>query len=63
MQSLVKEGLVQQDAASSHYALGAAALSIGIAALRRVDAVEIAGTQMKLLTATHAMSGGVADLD
>ena len=60
MQSLVKEGLVQQDAASSHYALGAAALSIGIAALRRVDAVEIAGTQMKLLTATHAMSGGVA---
>lgn len=60
MQSLVKEGLAVQDAASSHYDLGAAALGIGIAALRRVDAVELAGAQMKQLAANHAISGGVA---
>ncbi|WP_151719465.1 IclR family transcriptional regulator [Gemmobacter serpentinus] len=60
MQSLVKEGLAMQDPVSSHYDLGAAALSIGIAALRRVDAVEMAGVQMKQLAENHAMSGGVA---
>lgn len=60
MQSLVKEGLAQQDPVSSHYDLGAGALGIGIAALRRVDAVELAGVDMKLLAASHAMSGGVA---
>ncbi len=60
MQSLVKEGLAVQDPVSSHYDLGAAALSIGIAALRRVDAVEMAGLQMKQLAGNHAISGGVA---
>ena len=60
MQSLVKEGLAVQDPATSHYDLGPAALSIGIAALRRVDAVEMAGTQMKQLAQSHAMSSGVA---
>lgn len=60
MQSLVKEGLVQQDPATSHYDLGAMALSIGIAALRRIDAVELAGQHMKQLAESHAMSGGVA---
>ncbi|WP_283179446.1 IclR family transcriptional regulator [Gemmobacter sp. 24YEA27] len=60
MQSLVKEGLAAQDPVSSHYDLGAAALSIGIAALRRVDAVEMAGMQMKQLATNHAISGGVA---
>ncbi|MFC3058636.1 IclR family transcriptional regulator [Paenirhodobacter populi] len=60
MQSLVKEGLASQDPVSGHYDLGAGALSIGIAALRRVDAVEMAGVQMKQLAANHAMSGGVA---
>ncbi|UFS67554.1 MULTISPECIES: IclR family transcriptional regulator [Paracoccus] len=59
MQSLVKEGLAVQDPASSRYDLGPAALSIGIAALRRVDAVEIAGTQMKQLTENHGLSSGV----
>lgn len=60
MQSLVKEGLAVQDPVSSHYDLGPAALGIGIAALRRVDAVELAGAQMKQLAASHAISGGVA---
>lgn len=60
LQSLVKEGLAAQNAASGHYDLGPAALSVGIAALRRVDAVEMAGLQMKQLAENHAMSGGVA---
>lgn len=60
MQSLVKEGLAQQDPATSHYDLGAAALSIGIAALRRVDAVELAGAQMRLFVENQPLSGGVA---
>lgn len=60
MQSLVKEGMAQQDAASGHYDLGPESLGIGIAALHRIDAVEVAGAQMKQLSAHHTMSGGVA---
>lgn len=60
LQSLVKEELVAQDPVSGHYDLGAAALGIGIAALRRIDAVEMAGMQMRQLAQNHAMSGGVA---
>ena len=60
MQSLVKEDMVMQDPATSHYDLGPKALSIGIAALRRVDAVELAGAHMKQLALSHAMSSGVA---
>jgi DNA-binding IclR family transcriptional regulator len=59
MQSLVKEGLAVQDPASSAYDLGPAALGLGLAALRRVDAVEIAGAQMRALAERQAMSGGV----
>ncbi|MCA8093788.1 IclR family transcriptional regulator [Burkholderia anthina] len=60
LQSLVKEGLARQDPASGLYDLGSAALSIGIGALKRVDAVEIAAQYMKSLTHRHALSGGVA---
>ncbi|EFI62594.1 transcriptional regulator, IclR family protein [Comamonas thiooxydans] len=60
LQSLVKEGLARQDPASGLYDLGSAALSIGIGALKRVDAVEIAAQHMKSLTHQHALSGGVA---
>lgn len=60
MQSLVKEGLAQQDPASSHYDLGPLSLSIGVAALRRVDPVDIAGRYIKELALTHAISAGVA---
>ncbi len=60
LQSLVKEGLAKQDAASGLYDLGPTALSIGIGALKRVDAVEIAAQHMKALSQRHAVSGGVA---
>ncbi|KAF1071786.1 MAG: Glycerol operon regulatory protein [Pseudomonas citronellolis] len=60
LQSLVKEGLAKQDPASGLYDLGPAALSIGIGALKRVDAVEIAAQNMKSLALRHAASGGVA---
>ncbi|HKS13954.1 MAG TPA: IclR family transcriptional regulator [Pseudomonas sp.] len=60
LQSLVKEGLAKQDPLTGLYDLGPAALNIGIAALKRVDAVEVAAQHMKSLTLQHAASGGVA---
>ena len=60
LQSLVKEGMIQQDNVSGYYDLGPKALSIGIGALRRVDAIEIAARHMQQLALNHAMSGGVA---
>ncbi len=60
LQTLLKDGMAVQDPLSSAYDLGPGALSLGIAALRRVDAVEIAGAQMRQLAERHAMSGGVA---
>ncbi|MDF1791233.1 MAG: IclR family transcriptional regulator [Thalassobaculaceae bacterium] len=60
MQSLVAEGLVVQDSDSGRYDLGPAALSIGIGALRRIDAVEIAAHHMKALASSIAASCGVA---
>lgn len=60
LQSLVKEGLAKQDPVSGLYDLGPAALSIGVSALRRIDAVEVAAKHMKALTHRHAISGGIA---
>ncbi|AGT10386.1 IclR family transcriptional regulator [Paracoccus aminophilus] len=60
MQSLVKEGLARQDPETGHYDLGAAALSIGLSALKRIEPVEIAARAMKELTRSHPMGGGVA---
>lgn len=60
LQSLLKEGMVQQDTVSGHYDLGPMALSIGTAALKRVDAVEIAARHMRQLAQDHAVSAGVA---
>jgi DNA-binding IclR family transcriptional regulator len=60
LQSLVKEGLASQDAATGLYDLGPAALSIGIAALKRVEPVEVAARHMKQLASCIAASGGVA---
>jgi DNA-binding IclR family transcriptional regulator len=60
LQSLVKEGLAQQDVTSGHYDLGPMSLSIGVAALRRVEPVEIAGVHVKKLAMTHAISAGIA---
>ena len=60
LQSLVAEGLAQQDPASGQYDLGPTALTIGIAALRRIDPIDRAAEAMKALTAEVAASGGVA---
>ncbi|SMX51062.1 IclR family transcriptional regulator [Actibacterium lipolyticum] len=60
LQSLVKEQLAAQDPVSGLYDLGPAALNVGIAALRRIDPVEIAAAHMKSLTGNSAASGGVA---
>lgn len=60
LQTLVKEHLARQDSISGHYDLGPAALTIGLGALRRVDAVEIAARHMKELTLRLEISGGVA---
>ncbi|MEM6460701.1 MAG: IclR family transcriptional regulator [Pseudomonadota bacterium] len=60
MRSLVRDGLVRQHAESGHYDLGPAALRIGLAALRRVDVVEVAARHIRALTLNHGVSGGVA---
>ncbi|MCE7029229.1 IclR family transcriptional regulator [Jiella avicenniae] len=60
MQSLVKEGLAAQDSGTGMYDLGPAALSIGIAALRRIEPVDIAARHMKNLASVSSASGGVA---
>lgn len=60
MQSLVKEGLARQHSGTGHYDLGPAALSIGLGALKRVDAVEIAARHVKELSRAHPINAGVA---
>ncbi|MFC5419516.1 MAG: IclR family transcriptional regulator [Stutzerimonas stutzeri] len=60
MQSLVREGLAAQDEVTGHYDLGPAALSIGVRAIRRIDAVEVAARAMKALASRIAASCGVA---
>jgi len=60
MQSLVREGLAAQDDVTGYYDLGPMALSIGIRALRRIDAVEVAARAMKGLASRIAASCGVA---
>lgn len=59
LQSLIKEGLVQQDGSSGHYSLGHAALSIGLSALRQIEPVEVAASHMKALASRIAASCGV----
>lgn len=60
VQSLVREGFATQDSVSGLYDLGPAALNVGIAALRRIDPVEIASDHMKELATRYAMTAGVA---
>lgn len=60
IQSLVEEGLTVQDGPNMPYDLGPTALRLGIAALRRIDQVEAAAREMKILCADLAISGGVA---
>ncbi len=44
--SLVRGGLVEQEPVSGHYALGGLALNLGLAALRRLDVVELAAAAL-----------------
>ncbi|WP_432757309.1 IclR family transcriptional regulator [Consotaella aegiceratis] len=60
LHSLMKEGLATQDDATGRYDLGPTALSVGIAALKRIDPIEIAARHMKDLASRIAASGGVA---
>ena len=55
--SLSRAGAVQQDAVTGHYDLGPGALRIGLAALERVDAVELAAIALKKLIADTHESG------
>ncbi len=60
LQSLVKEELASQDPATGLYDLGPASLSIGIAALRRIDPIEVAAQQMKKMASNMAANSGIA---
>ncbi|GGB27787.1 IclR family transcriptional regulator [Allosediminivita pacifica] len=60
LQSLVREELAVQDPASGHYDLGPLALGVGVAALGRLDPVELAADAMKDFAARTAASAGVA---
>src|SRR5207245_5934783 len=47
--SLIRVGLVQQDAASGHYDLGALALELGLVSLGRLDAIRLADQALAVL--------------
>lgn len=59
VQSLVKEGLATQDPASGLYDLGPAALNIGLAALQRIDPVDIATRHAKELASHYGINAGI----
>ncbi len=58
--SLVDAGLVAQDGANQHYALGAEAIRIGLAAMRQVDAVRLAEPALARLRAALGLTSFVA---
>lgn len=47
--SLTRTGLVEQDAATGHYAIGPLALKIGLVALRNIDVVRYASSELPAL--------------
>ncbi|MEM8987740.1 MAG: IclR family transcriptional regulator [Pseudomonadota bacterium] len=49
LSSFIRTGLVRQDEQSGHYDLGPAALELGLAALSRLDVLELAQHEMKLI--------------
>jgi len=56
--SLVRTGMVRQDVETGHYDLGSAALRIGLSALNRLDAIELASNGLRELvkqTDLHAI--------
>ena len=58
--SLARCGLVVQDAATGRYDLGSSALRIGLAALGRVDAVDLAAAALRELVAETHEGGTLA---
>lgn len=46
LQSLIASGFAEQDPVSNHYALGPAALFVGLSALRTLDVAKIAGPEL-----------------
>lgn len=58
--SLVDAGLVAQDSATQHYALGPEAIRIGLAAMRQVDAVRLAEPALARLRAALGLTAFVA---
>lgn len=60
IQSLVKEELAVQDPDSGRYDLGPAALSIGLAALQRLEPVDIAASHAKQLASQYRINAGIA---
>jgi DNA-binding IclR family transcriptional regulator len=53
-------GLVQQDAHSGHYALGPAALRIGLTCLFQSEPIKVAGPEMEALAATTGQAVALA---
>ena len=60
LQSLVQEGLAEQDRVSGRYDLGPHALTLGLSALRRIDVLDLASHAMKAFTLDTGLSGGLA---
>jgi DNA-binding IclR family transcriptional regulator len=58
--SYVKTGLVRQDASNGYYDLGERALRWGLAAMSRIDAVELAVEALKRLSIKFEMTGMVS---
>lgn len=58
--SLMDAGLVAQDSATQHYALGPEAIRIGLAAMRQVDAVRLAEPALARLRAALGLTAFVA---
>lgn len=59
IQSLVKEGLATQDPETGRYDLGPEALNIGMAALQRIDPVDIAARHAKQLASNYGINAGI----
>lgn len=58
--SFCKLGLMEQDAETGRYDLGALALQLGLASLNRLDAVKIASREMSELAERTGHSGAIA---
>jgi DNA-binding IclR family transcriptional regulator len=58
--SFIRAGLVEQDALSTHYDLGALALKLGLAALNRTDCMQIADDELRQLVNRVDIDGHIS---